>query len=208
METVALDRENAFLLYATFAGDLVRTAAACGVRPADILKAADEGNWQERLKPIIELSRSTKPGDMERGINRAVNFVQAHRARMFLERVLARVCAMTPDELDEYILTGTLKDGSTVAKLSTRALADLASALEKVHALSYQALGDTAPERTKRAETGPSASVGDLHVKLAQAMADARKAEGVRGQLLDMQLVQAQAIADKPAPSPHDDDDH
>src|SRR5688572_19577276 len=127
---IAIDRENAFMLYATFTGDLVRTAASLGVRPMDVLRVAQEEEWDEKLKPILELAKSAKPGDIERAINRALNFVQSHRMRMIIERVIKRLTAMTPEELDEYLFTSsTAKDGSEISKLSTRALADLASAL-------------------------------------------------------------------------------
>jgi hypothetical protein len=60
-----IDRENAFLLYATFTGDLERTAHALNVRACDVLLMADEEKWNEKLKPILDLKKSTKPGDIE-----------------------------------------------------------------------------------------------------------------------------------------------
>lgn len=57
---IAIDRENAFMLYATFTGDLVRTAASLGVRPMDVLRVAQEEEWDEKLKPILELAKSAK----------------------------------------------------------------------------------------------------------------------------------------------------
>ena len=208
LEEIKLDRENAFLLYATFCGDVVRTAAACGVRPIDILRVADECGWAERLKPIIELSKSAKPGDIERGINRGVNFAQAHRMRMFLNRVVDRVCGMTPDELEKYLLNGPGQRGEIVEKLSTRALADLASALEKCHAMTYQALGDTAPERAKSAQNGTATSASDLHVKIAEAMQRIRADGSPRAQLFDAQIEQAESFKPEPSKNPNDNDDH
>lgn len=59
---IDFDRAQVFLLYATFAGDIVRTAHAAGVRPVDVLRVADEEGWTAKLAPILELSKSQRPG--------------------------------------------------------------------------------------------------------------------------------------------------
>lgn len=210
---IAIDRENAFLLYATFTGDYVRTAAALGVRPMDVLRVVQEEEWDEKLKPILELAKSAKPGDIERAINRALNFVQSHRMRMIIERVIKRLTAMTPEELDEYLFTSsTAKDGSEISKLSTRALADLASALEKCHAMTYAALNDSAPERAKRgSDAGGAIGVADMHLQIAEAMRKAATGKSPMVQVFDAKLEMAQAEVAQPispVADPHNDDDH
>ena len=213
MDEITLDREQAFLLYATFAGDLERTAHACGVRAMDILKVAEEENWQERLKPILELKNSTRPGDFERAINRALNFSQAHRYRLFLERVLKQITGMTPEEVHEYIFTRRLdpKNGMPIGQkiLSTRSLADLASALEKCHSLSYMALSDTAQDRAKRKEAEESGeSASQMHTKIADAMSKLRSTKTVRGQLLDAQIevAETERVRNVKPENPYDKD--
>lgn len=214
-----VDREQAFLLYATFCGDLVRTAHSLGVSPVAVLRMVDDGGWNERLKPILELKNSARPGDIERAINRALNFVQAHRFRMFLETVLRRLTDLTPSQLYTYLEERKLdKEGEVVSvKLSTRALADFASALEKAHSLVYQALGDTATERVKRKEedNGAGAAV-DLHAKIAAAMAHIAEDNSPRALLFEAQIKHAartgrqdQTIEQPPAapePPPHPND--
>lgn len=199
---IAIDRENAFMLYAAFTGDLERTAAALGVRPMDVLRVAQEENWDEKLKPILDLKKSSKPGDVNRAINRALNFVQSHKLRMTIERVLRRIAGMTPEELDQYLFTtSTTKDGSEISKLSTRALADLASALEKCHAMTYAALNDSMPERAKRNEGDGGVDAGDMHARIAEAMRKAAEGKTVAVQVFDAKLEQAQAeIAEPIAP--------
>src|SRR5688572_22843964 len=105
---VEFDSAQVFLLYATFAGDAVRTAHAAGLRVVDVVRVARDEGWDTKLAPIIELSRSQRPGDLDRAINRAVNFSQCHRMRLFLERVLSRVSGMNAEELEQYILTSKL----------------------------------------------------------------------------------------------------
>jgi hypothetical protein len=194
METIQLDREQAFLLYATFAGDLERTAHACGVRAVDILRCADEEGWNDRLKGVLELKKSNRPGDFERAINRAINFADAHRFRLFLERVLNRLAGMSPEDLETYLLHGaSTPTGCPIKKLSTRALADLASALEKCQSLTYMALTDTAQDRVKRKEAEEAGeSGGELHARIADAMSKLRVNKTIAGQLLEAQVIIAE----------------
>ena len=209
---IPIDRENAFMLYAAFTGDVERTAAALGVRAVDVLRLVDDEDWTEKLKPILDLKKSSKPGDIERGINRALNFVQAHKLRMFLERVVSKLCGMDAEELKDYLFTAhTVKEGEPYCKLTTRALADLASAVEKAHALTYMALNDTAQDRSKRNESDGGGSAGDMHVKIAEAMQKAAQSKTPRAQLFDAQIEVAQLTieaAKKPEPvvSPYDKD--
>src|SRR5690349_6300077 len=125
--TIDFDRAQVFLLYATFCGDVERTALAAGLNAVDILRVADEEGWALKLEPILKLKRSTRPGDFERAMNRALNYVQAHRMRLFLERIVAKVTGMNEAEVQEYLFTDKTmaKDGvlTVSKKLSTRPLA-------------------------------------------------------------------------------------
>jgi len=207
-----IDREQAFLLYATFAGDLERTAHSLGVRPMDVLRIVDEEKWTERLKGILELKKSDKPGDFERALNRALNYVQAHRMRLIVERAIRHFTGLDERTFSEMMTSGTpfVKEGKPAQlKLSTRAIADLASALEKAHSMTYAALGDTAQDRGKRKEAEATVeSMGDLHAQIAQAMSKAAASTAPRAMLFDAQVRQAEALARRPAMHPNDDDDH
>lgn len=210
---IELDREQAFLLYAAFCGDIVRTAHSLDIPEAAVLRMADEEGWQNKLGPILALKKSTRPGDVERGVNRALNFVQAHKMRLFVQRVINRVSSMNDTELNEYLFQEThSKNGDTSKKMTTRAIADLAVALEKAQALTYQALNDSAPERAKRKELegDDNVSAGDLHAQISAGLAAVRASASPRAQLFDAQLAQANEIARlavKPK-SPNDNDDH
>lgn len=204
-----IDRENAFLLYAAFTGDVERTAHALNIRACDVLLMADEERWNEKLKPILELKKSSRPGDIERAINRALNFVQAHRMRMIIERVVQRLTGMTGEEMEQYLFSETTlgKDGKEriYKRLTTRALADLASAIEKCHAMSYMALSDSTQERTKRKDEGGEVAAGDMHVKIAEAMQKAAASKTPRAQLFDAQVAIGQEVAPTAIKPPEDD---
>lgn len=195
-----IDRENAFLLYAAFTGDLERTAHALGIRTIDVLNIANEDHWGEKLKGILDLKKTGKPGDIERAMNRALNFVQAHRMRLIIERAIRKLSSMTDEELEEYLFTDQTSGDKpmTVKRLTTRPLADLAAAIEKCHAMSYAALNDTTQERVKRDNLGKDeVAAGEMHVQMARAMSEAGKSKSIPAQLLDAQLAIAATISEE-----------
>jgi hypothetical protein len=201
-----VNRQTAFLLYATFCGDVERTAHALNVRAVDLLRVADAEGWDNKLAGILALKKSARPGDLERAINRALNYVQAHIWRQFLDRIVQDLCNMSPAQLAAC-------DEKGKPNVSPRSLADLSSALEKAHHMTYAALNDTAGERTKRKldEDDATASPAQLFTQMAKAMAEVEQSTTPRAMLFDAQLAQAQRLTEKaqPAPcSPLDDDDH
>jgi hypothetical protein len=214
MNDPIMDRQQSFLMYATFCGDVEKTAHALGVRAVDVLKVVEEEGWLDRLRGIIELRKSGKPGDLERAINRSLAFVQGHRMRLIIDRAIQHLTGLSEAEFQEQMLSSVgrpPKDGGAqIVKLSTRALADLASAIEKVSAVCFQALGDTTAERVRRKEEGSGDSAGELHAKIALAMSRVGQSNTPRAQLFDAQVRTAEQLAKEYAvpANPHDNDDH
>lgn len=205
---VPFDREQAFLLFASFAGDIERTAHALGTSSEVVLKIAEEGAWTSRLAAVLKLRNCGRPGDVERAINRATNFAQAHRARLFLERLITKIYRLTDSELEEYcFVTETRRTKDKVSgeveethekKISTRPFADLASAMEKIHGLTYLALSDSATERKQRVEreeAEDSTSAKDIHAAISEAVAAAQGDSSPRAQLFTGQLEQVKNLA-------------
>jgi len=170
-------QDQVFQLFAIYSGDVEKTALASGWTAVQVEAAAAQHAWRNKIKVLIDLKQSNRPGDSERGINRAINFVQAHQYRCFLNRVLLRLGSLNREELEDYIL-GTEVDNKTgriSRKLNTRAFADLSSAIEKCHAMTYQALADTVGDRKGRDEepdTGKSAA--ELSLAITKAMQEVR----------------------------------
>lgn len=197
-----VDKENAFLLYAVFCGDIARTAHALDISPVLVQALAEEHKWDQKLQPIIALKQSTRSGDVERAVNRALNFVQAHRYRLFLERVLRKLCGLSTHDLNAFLFPTELR-GKTdrqriYRSLSARALADLAAALEKAHSMTYLALNDTVTERKERKEHGSDdATAAETHVRLAAAMTAAGGgSKSIKALMVDAQLQIAQEYAE------------
>jgi hypothetical protein len=173
-------RDNTFLLYASFFGDAAQTAYATDLSLEEVKALAEQGKWDERLKPILDLKKSRKPGDIERGINRSLNLVQAHRMRLILEAMLRRISAMSAIELQRATTHRVLnKEGEIISEtLSTRPLADLTAALEKCHTLTYLALSDTASDRkTRPNEADDDLGASEVHAKLAALFAKGSNAK-------------------------------
>lgn len=201
-----IDRENLFLLYSTFCGDVEKTAHAAGLRPLDVIRAADELGWAEKLKAIFALKKSSAPGDIERGINRALAFTQAHRLRMVLDRAISMITNLSEEDFRGQLFP-TNKNGYRT--LTTRALTDLAAAVEKCNSQAAQALNDTAQDRARRDEASEKGEAsGGIHATIAAAMAAVAKDCSPRAQLVDAQLATAQQITKPVKPeNPADRDD-
>lgn len=170
--------EKVFQYYALFCCDVYRAALAANLPVEDVQRMAAEGRWNDRLKTLVKLSESGRPGDVERATNRAINFVQAHKYRILLEKILRGLAAIQKQKLDSFCYEEyEVKGGGTKRKLLCRPFADMASALEKCHAMTYAALNDTVSERRERKEEPGSAHV-DVHVQIANQLAKLRQEQG------------------------------
>jgi hypothetical protein len=133
--------------------------------------------------------------------------------RLVIQRVITRLTGLTSPEFEEQLFQkSTNKIGVESTKLSTRALADLASALEKTQSMTYAALNDSAQDRSKRKENGDDSDVsaGDLHAQISAGLAAVRASSTPRAQLFDAQIAQAEQLVKeaKVIPSPLNNDNH
>lgn len=178
------DCAQVFLVFMSLIGDEGRTATALDLEPAFVEWLAEQEGWKEKVRRISIMSKSEKPGDWERAQNRALNFVQAHRVRLLIDRLL-QILTKDSDEDAESLLKrlSTMgKDGH--CNISARFFADLTSAMEKVQTLSYYALGDSVAERRDRSEQkGSEVSAAQIHAALLQAL-NSPVSQGVSTQLL------------------------
>lgn len=161
-----IDVSQCFLVYMSVCGDCERTALALDLDPKLVQELAAKEGWHEKIRRISLLSKSEKPGDFERATNRALNFVQAHRVRLVLDKVIEKFHGLDADETLEMLTTR--REGQI--SYSARFLSDLTSALEKVAFLSYAALGDSISERATREETSDGVDANDLHKAVLMAL--------------------------------------
>lgn len=163
-----LDVAHIFMCYMAVVGDVERTAAALNMDPAVIEALAEKFGWLEKIRRVSLLSKGKKPGEVDRAQNRALAFVQATRFRTMLDNLLRAVEEKHGDELLDAFTHRSDRGG---AHLSARFLADLAAAMEKVHLMTYAALGDSAGERKDRTDDhGESLSPNAMHAAVIAAL--------------------------------------
>jgi len=180
-----LDVAQIFLTFMSLIGDVQKTAAALDISPHIVEGLAEQEGWIEKVRRLSVISKSGKQGDYERAQNRALNFVQAHRLRMTVDAMLRAFDGLTPEEISEKLSTVD-KNGNY--HISARFLSDLAAAAEKVHALSYAALGDSVKERVERAEASDGDMTPDqLHAAVIAAL-NAPHAPAVASQVLENEV--------------------
>jgi hypothetical protein len=161
------DVAQVFLVFMATIGDVEKTAAALDLDPHFVGWLAEQEGWLDKVRRVSIMSKGEKPGDWERAQNRALNFVQAHRARMLMDRLILALTKQEEDEFLEHFRTQA-KDGRQ--GFSARFFSDLMAALDKAHHLSYAALGDSVGERLEREKDEGEASANQIHAALLAAL--------------------------------------
>ena len=162
------DIAQVFLVFMATVGDTEKTALALDIDPAFVAWLAEQEGWQEKVRRVSVMAKGGKPGDWERAQNRCLNFIQAHRVRRLIDRLLLSFIKM-----DEATFLKNFQMAADKGRVgvSGRFFADITSALEKVHSLSYYALGDSVGERMQRSEQeGGDRSAADIHAALISAL--------------------------------------
>ena len=163
------DVAQIFLVFMATIGDVEKTSLALQLEPEFVAWLAEQEGWQEKVRKVSIMSKGGNPGDWERAQNRCLNFVQAHRVRTLIDHVLIELVKLKPEELAEKFKSCD-RHGKPNG-VSARFFSDITAAMDKVHLLSYYALGDSVGERVKRTEAeGTDRSVNDIHAALIQAL--------------------------------------
>jgi hypothetical protein len=160
----ALDVSQIFQTYMAFGGDVDKTAVACNEDPETIAALANSENWKAKIAQLSKLTDGNS-NELQVQINRAVNYVQAHRIRSIIDKVIGQLTEKDGKELID-LCTKVGKNGE--AEFSARPLADLVKAAEACQAMTQRALGDTAAERPE--ENGKSAKGSSISLQVMAAM--------------------------------------
>lgn len=180
-------KETGFFLYTIACGDLITVARHLNTSVAEVRGLARVGQWEDRVRM---LAKAGQVGDLEpkdfdaaqKELNRAVNYVQAHKLRRVADRLLAELGETEGSLLER--LTTVSATGS--ASYDLKPLADIARVMEISHRLSSNAIGDLtgagirAPGRQpgggSEHRTPPSTGRAALSVGRAMAAIDANPA--------------------------------
>lgn len=170
MDKNGLDVSKIFQTYLVFGGDVDRTAVALNEDAEIISELALQENWKAKLGQLSKITDGDSK-ELQVQINRAVNYVQAHRIRSIVDKVVSHLSTKSAEELVD-LFTKVGRNGES--EFSSRPLADLVKAAETCQAMTQRALGDTAAERP--AEESSKNSKGSnisLQVMAAMNAADA-----------------------------------
>lgn len=127
--------------YMTFDGNTLKAALACDLSEDVVAKLAEEDNWAAKIKSLTKFSAGSQRGFAQQ-INRAANYMQGHRLRQILDKVIKEI-SESPEAFREF--TQVYQPGGGIGR-STKNLTDLARAVEITHAVTMRALGDTPQE--------------------------------------------------------------
>jgi len=165
-----VDVAQAFLVFMSLLGDCDKAAVALDLEPEQVRSLAESEGWQDKIRRVSLMSKSGRPGDFERSVNRAMNFCQAQCLRNQVDRLLSEVTAMTNDEL---LARACVRTKTGDLQLSAKFFVDLANAAEAAQRMSYAALSDTAGERADRESGGsPNSSSNDLHAAIIASLSN------------------------------------
>lgn len=137
-----VDRGTLLLTYLSFLGDAEKTAAALHTTVVYVRREAVAGGWESQVQRFVALKQEQGTDALAKELNRTVNYVQAVKLRNLLDRVIQRI---TDEKLsfDDFVSArGKDKDN-----FSAKGAVDLVKAVETVHKMTYQALGDSLGER-------------------------------------------------------------
>lgn len=167
-----LDYSKVFLTYVSLLGNCDQTAVACDLDPTQVRILAERDNWDVKVTALLAVKERQGAEAFARELNRTANFVQALRCRNLLDQTLQFFTNQGSKDGKvsfEQLLTHRGAKGET--NLSAKNIADLTKAIETVHRMTYAALGDTAPERTKAAKDGEGEGDQDPSMSMVRALA-------------------------------------
>ena len=164
------DTVQVFETYLTFGGDAPRTALACGLTRQELQGMVNAGGWDAKVKDWTTIKEGSTADESVK-ISRAVSFVQAHRLRGLVDKVVTKLSALEPDELMDLMCSKTRRDGETLTTFSAKPLAELCKAAELAQGMAARALGDTTAERPTEQGNAKGSSIA-LLVQQAMTAAD------------------------------------
>ena len=168
LPAVEVDPAEAFALFALHAGNVERVAVILDTDPAAIEAMAKRWKWSEKV--VRTQGDAEDSSAAQREVNRGVNYLQAHRLRSMVDRVLV-----------ELAMPGKLEDATTIVgmngshKRDYRVLRDVAEAARTAQDLTYRALGDSVDLARNDKAKGKA---GDLSLGVLAAMDAADAAPG------------------------------
>jgi hypothetical protein len=152
-----LDVSQIFQTFLAFSGDVGKTSVALNIDVDTIQNLAASENWAAKISEWTKL-REGDPRDVQVQVNRAVNYVQAHRMRSVIDKIISHLSGKSAEEVIDMLTT----QGKHGSSFSSRPLTDLVKAAEACQLMTQRALGDTVAERPETPTEGKGSRVALL----------------------------------------------
>lgn len=134
-----VDQVKAFMLYAYFGGDAVKTAQVCSTETKTIVALAHDFQWADRIKGQNRMD--TDEGlKLEQQANRARNYVMAQRIGTLIEHVALRAAEDPEKWADVNCIDVDPETGEKT--FDPKPLVEIAKAAQIVQDMTYRATGD------------------------------------------------------------------
>lgn len=162
-----IDSAQVFMVFMASVGCVEKTALKCELDPAVVRELAEHFDWHAKIKRVSLLSKTGKPDDYAKAVNRALCFSQAHLLRGIVQTVIDHLAKMEGTELLDTLTT----ENKGRITYSAKFLSDLAAAAEKAHFLTYLSLGDEVANRGEpESEKEQNISTAALHASVLNAL--------------------------------------
>ena len=160
------DPAEVFAVYLQQGANAQRTALTLKIPVSRVEDLVKLHRWDVKVKEYTGGIENPTLEDFQRGqrgLNRAVNYIQAHRLRDLVDRIVRKL--NDQDTLEEYTTIRT-KDGF---RRDLKPIRELAEAARTAQELSYRALGDSMDVSVTDDQTAAKDGK-DLQLALIQAM--------------------------------------
>lgn len=134
-----VDQVKAFMLFAYFGGDTLKTAQACSVDERLIVALAHDFNWLGQIKGQNRLD-TDEGRKLEQEANRARNYVMAQRIGLLIEHVVLK--AASDPEAWAGINCMHVDAETGEKSFDSKPLVEIAKAVQIVQDMTYRATGD------------------------------------------------------------------
>lgn len=166
MTALTGDPAEVFAVYLQQGANAQRTALTLKIPVAEVEGLVKQHGWDVKVKEYTGGIENPTLEDFQRGqrgLNRAINYIQAHRLRDLVERIVQKL--NDKETLEEYTTIRT-KDGF---RRDLKPIRELAEAARTAQELSYRALGDSMDVSVTDDQTAAKEGK-DLQLALIQAM--------------------------------------
>ncbi len=156
------DPGEIFAVLLQFNGDVTRTASTLQLEDDTVRALATKHGWLAKIQSYTGPDAAGKEG---RTINRAVNFLLAHRLRSLVDKVATNL-----GQDDDMLTQALVVTNAAGSRVDMKVLRDLADAGRIASEMTYRALGDSMDQTIADGKGDPKKKATATHLSVMEAM--------------------------------------